>query len=88
MMQQSELNMEQWTGAKLGKEYVKYCHPAYSTHAEYIMWNARVDESQAGINVAGRKVNNLRYADDGRKQRGTKEPLDEVKEESEKKKKN
>ena len=77
MKQQSELNMEQWTGAKLGKEYVKYCHPAYLTYAEYIMWNARVDESQAGINVAGRKVNNLRYADDGRKQRGTKELLDE-----------
>ena len=64
MKQQSELNMEQWTGAKLGKEYVKYCHPAYLTYAEYIMWNARVDESQAGINAAGRKVNNLRYADD------------------------
>ena len=57
--------MEQQTGSKLGKEYVKavYCHPAYLTHAEYIMWNARVDESQAGINVAGRKVNNLRCAD-------------------------
>ena len=31
--QQLELNMEQWTGSKLGKEYIKaiYCHPAYST---------------------------------------------------------
>ena len=77
--QQLELDMEQQTGSKLGKQYVKavYCHAAYLTYAEYIMWNARVDESQAGINAAGRKVNNLRYADDGRKQRGTKELLDE-----------
>ena len=32
--QQLELDMEQWTGSKLGKEYVKavYCHPAYLTH--------------------------------------------------------
>ena len=28
------------------------------------MWNARLDEAQAGINIAGRNVNNLRYADD------------------------
>ena len=50
------------------------------------MWNARLDESQTGIKIAG-EVNNLRYANDttnGRKQRGTKEPLDKVKEESEK----
>ena len=31
---------------------------------EYIMWNAGLDEAQAGINIVGRKVNNLRYADD------------------------
>ena len=50
------------------------------------MWNARLDESQTGIKIAG-EVNNLRYANDttnGRKQRGTKETLDKVKEESEK----
>ena len=40
------------------------------------MENARVDEAQAGIKIAGRNINNLRYAD-GRKQRDTKEPLDE-----------
>ena len=28
------------------------------------MWNARLDESQAGIKIAGRNINNLRYADD------------------------
>ena len=50
--QQLEAYMEQWTGSKLGKEYIKavYCHPAYLTlHAEYIMQNARLDEAQAGI---------------------------------------
>ena len=33
-------------------------------HAEYIMRNARMDEAQAGIKIAGRNINNLRYADD------------------------
>ena len=33
-------------------------------HAEYIMRNARLDEAQAGIKIAGRNINNLRYADD------------------------
>ena len=32
--------------------------------AEYIMWNARVDKAQAGIKIAGRNINNLRYRDD------------------------
>ena len=64
--QQLEPNMEQQTGSKLGKEYVKavYCHPAYLTYAEYIMWNARLDEAHVGIKVAGKNINNLRYADD------------------------
>ena len=59
--------MEQKTGSKLGKNYVNtvYCHPAYLTYMqEYIMWNARLDEAQAGIKVSGRNINNLRYADD------------------------
>ena len=58
--------MEQRTGSKLGKEYVKavYCHPAYfSFYAEYIIWNAKLGEAQAGIKIAGRNINNLRYAD-------------------------
>ena len=64
--QQFERDMEQWTGSKLGKEYFKavYCHPAYLTYTEYIMWNVGVDESQAGIKIARRNINNLRYADD------------------------
>ena len=58
--QQLELDMEQQTGSKLGKEYVKtvYCHRAY------IMRNAMLDEAQAGIKIARRNINNLRYADD------------------------
>ena len=35
----------------------------FNLHAEYMMWNARLDEAQAGIKTAGRNVNNLRYAD-------------------------
>ena len=63
--QQLELDMEQQTGSKSGKEYVKavYCHPAYLTYAEYIMRNAGLDEAQAGIKIAGENINNLRYAD-------------------------
>ena len=58
--QQLEPNMEQ-TGSKLRKEYVKavYCHPAYLTYM-HIMQNARLDEAQAGIKIAGRNINNLR----------------------------
>ena len=36
----------------------------FSSHTEYIMQNARLDEAQAGIKIAGRNINNLRYADD------------------------
>ena len=56
--------MEQWTGSKLGKEYVKavFCHPAY--YAEYIMQTAKLDEAQAGIKTARRNIINLRYEDD------------------------
>ena len=52
----------------------------FNLYAEYIMQNARLDEAQAGIKIAGRNINNLRYADDttltAKKER-TKEPLDE-----------
>ena len=59
--------MEQQTGSKLEKEYVKavYCHLAYLTYdAEYIMQNARLDKAQAGIKIARRNINKLRYVDD------------------------
>ena len=64
--QQLEMDMEQWTGSKLGKEYFKalYCHPVYLTYIEYIMQNDGLDEAQAGMKIAGRNINNLGYADD------------------------
>ena len=50
-------------------------------YAEYILQNVGLDEAQAGIKMARRSINSLRYADDttlnGRQWRGTKEPLDE-----------
>ena len=52
----------------------------FNLYAEYIMRNAGLGETQAGIKIAGRNINYLRYAEDhpyGRKQRRTKEPLDE-----------
>ena len=53
----------------------------FNFSAEYIMKNAGLDEAKAGIKIAGRNINNLRYAGDttfyGRKRRRTKEPLDE-----------
>ena len=65
--QQLEPDMEQQTGSKLGKEYVKGCILSpylFNLYAAYIIWNARLDEAQAQIKIAGRNVNNLRYEDD------------------------
>ena len=36
----------------------------FNFYAEYIMWNAELDEAQAGIKISGRNINNLRYADE------------------------
>ena len=36
----------------------------FNIYVEHIMWNARLDELQAGIKISGRNINNLRYADD------------------------
>ena len=54
----------------------------FNLYAEHIMQNAKMDEAQAGIKIAKRNINNLRYADDTtliveRKKKRTKEPLDE-----------
>ena len=65
--QQLELDMKQHNGSKSGKEYVKavYLSPClFNFYSENIMWNARLDEAQAGSKIAGRNINNLRYADD------------------------
>ena len=57
-------------------------------YAEYIMWNARLDEAQARSKIARRNINNLRYADDTTLVAESKEELKsllrKVKEESEK----
>ena len=73
------------------QEYIKavYCHPClFNLYAEYIMWNARLDEVQTGIKIAGRNINNLRYADDTTLMAESDEELTsllmKVKEESEK----
>ena len=83
--QQLEPDMDQQTGSILGKEYVK---TVYYFYAEYIMWNAGLDEAQAGIKVAGRNINNFRYADDTtlmvESEEELKSLLMKVKEESEK----
>ena len=54
--QQLEVDMEQQTGSKSGKEYVKavYCYPAYmNLYEEYIMQNARLDEAQDEVKIIG-----------------------------------
>ena len=59
----------------------------FNIYAEYIMWNARLGEAQAGIKIAGRNINNLRYADDTTflaESEELKSLLMKVKEESEK----
>ena len=84
--QQLDPDMKQQTGSKVGKEYIKavYCHIAYliNFYAEYIMWNARLDEAEAGIKIVGRNINNFRHADDTTFM--AKSLLMKVKEESEK----
>ena len=89
--QQLESDMELQTGSKSEKEYIKavYCHPVYLTYmAKYIMRNAGLDEAQAGIKIARRNINNLKYADDttlmAESEEELKSLLMKVKEESEK----
>ena len=82
--QQLELDMEQWTGSKLGKENIKavYCHPAYlnymqSTSCEILGWIKHKE-----IKIADRNINNLRYTDDSEEE--LKSLLMKAKEKSEK----
>ena len=83
--QQLELDMEQQTGSKLGKAYVK---AVYNLYAKHIMRKAGLEEAQSGIKIAGRNINNLRYADDttlmAESEEELKSPLMKVKNESEK----
>ena len=60
---------------------------AFSVYAEYIIWNAQMDEVQARIEIAGGNINNLRYSDDTTLMKESEEELKsllKVKEESEK----
>ena len=88
--QQLELDIEQQTGFLSGKEYLKGCilSPClFNLYAENIMRNAGLEEAQAGIKIAGRNINNLRYADDTTlmaENEELKSLLMKVKEESEK----
>ena len=51
---------------KPGKGVCQSCilSPLFNFYTEYIIWNAGLDESQAGIKISGRNISNLRYADD------------------------
>ena len=82
--------MEQQSGSKLGKEHAKavYCHYLFNLYAEYIMQNARLDETQAASKIARRNINNLINTDDTtfmeKSEEELKSLLMKVKEESEK----
>ena len=83
--------MEQQTGSKLGKEYVKavYCHLAYLTYMQSISCKMPVwMKHRLDSGIAGRNINNVRYADDttfmARSKEELKSLLMKVKEESEK----
>ena len=84
--QQLELDMKQRTGSKSEKGILSPC--LFNLYAEYIMWNAGLEEAQAGIKTARRNINNLRYADDttlmAESEEELKSLLMKVKEESEK----
>ena len=89
--QELESDMEQLTDSTLGKEYVKAVRLSpclFNLYAEYIMQNARLGDSQAGIKIAGRNINNFTYADDTTLKAESKEELKsflmKVKEKSEK----
>ena len=88
--QQLGLDMEQWTGSNWERSsqgcILSPC--LFNLYVEHIMQNARLDEAQAGIKIAGENINNLRYANDITLMAETKEELKSLlmkeKEESEK----
>ena len=87
--QQLELDMEQQTGSMKGVHQDCILSPCLlNLYAEYILSNAGLDEAQAGIKIARRYINNLRYVDDTNLMAESEEELKnlllKVKEESEK----
>ena len=86
-----ELDMEPWTWLQIGKGVHQGCILSlclFDLYAENIMRNAGLDEAQAGIRIARRNINNLRYAEDITLMAESKEELKsllmKVKEESKK----
>ena len=85
-------NWNNWnTRFQIGKAVRQGCTLSpclFNFYAEYSMRNTRLDEAQAGIKIAGRNINNLRYADDttltAESEEELKSLLKKVKEESEK----
>ena len=84
--QQLEPDLEQRTGSKLGKEFLKavYCYPAYLTYLHAYYPICQLDKAQTGIKIGRRNINNLRYADDTILMAESKEELQSL-DESEKK---
>ena len=65
--QQLELDMEQQTGSKIGKGICQGCVLSlclFNLYTEFNRRNAGLDETQTGIKIARRNINNFRYADD------------------------
>ena len=86
--QELELHMEQQTGSKWVCQGCILSPCLFNIYVECIMWNAGLDEAQAGIKTASRNINNLWYADDSTLMAESKEELKsllmKLKEESEK----
>ena len=61
-----QIDGEQWTSLELGRKYSKavYHHLAYLIYMQSISCKMHLDEAQAGIKIAGKNINNLRYTDD------------------------
>ena len=79
--QQLELDVEQQTGSKQEKQYIKaeYCHPAYLIPMQSTSWKMLVwIEAQAGIKIARRNINNFSYADDTTLMAESKEDLESL----------
>ena len=66
MINEKKLGLEQQTGSNWERSTSRLYIVTllFNLYAEYIMRNAGLDEAQAGIKIAGRNINNLRYADD------------------------
>ena len=86
---QLESDMEQYTGSNWERSMSRlYIDTLFNLYAEYIIGNDGLDDSQAGINIARRNINNLRYEDDTtlmvESEKDLKSLLMKVKDESEK----